>query len=96
MVSVLRSICLISWFRIWILLKVPRSTLRGALELLEQARRELARGDLRQASVFRQADSMHKNFYENLATREDVEDALREVERLVNEIVRILRREHDR
>ncbi|RLE60461.1 MAG: hypothetical protein DRN53_06175, partial [Thermoprotei archaeon] len=24
--------------------------------------------------VFKLADSMHKNFYENLATREDVED----------------------
>ena len=29
------------------------------------------------------ADSMHKNFYEGLATKEDVEDALRDVERLV-------------
>ena len=26
---------------------------------------------------------MHKNFYEGLATREDVEDALKEVEKLV-------------
>jgi phosphate uptake regulator len=37
-------------------------------------------------AVFRQADSMHKNFYENLATREDVEDALREVEKLVKAV----------
>jgi len=37
-------------------------------------------------AVFRQADSMHKNFYEGLATREDVEDSLREVERLVTAV----------
>jgi len=89
--------------------------IRGAEELIEQARQELKKNDLRQASekiwgacalaikahapakkgikleshrdlwiyknevarelgewvrtVFRQADSMHKNFYENLATR---------------------------
>ena len=29
------------------------------------------------------ADLMHKNFYEGLAAREDVGDALRDVERLV-------------
>ena len=40
-------------------------------------------------AVFRQADSMHRNFYENLATREDVEDALREVEKLVEAIEKI-------
>jgi len=34
-------------------------------------------------AVFRQADSMHKNFYEGLATREDVEETLEEVKRLV-------------
>jgi len=33
--------------------------------------------------VFLEADSMHKNFYEGLATKEDVEDSLREVEKLV-------------
>jgi len=32
------------------------------------------------------ADSMHRNFYEGLATREDVENSLREVERLVSAI----------
>jgi len=37
-------------------------------------------------AVFRQADSMHKNFYEGLATREDVEDSLREVEKLVKAV----------
>ena len=37
-------------------------------------------------AVFRQADSMHKNFYEGLATREDVEDTLREVEKLVKAV----------
>lgn len=36
--------------------------------------------------AFRQADSMHKNFYENLATKRDVEDVLKEVERLVKVI----------
>jgi uncharacterized protein (UPF0332 family) len=36
--------------------------------------------------VFRQADSMHKNFYEDLATREDVEDVLKEVKKLVTTI----------
>jgi hypothetical protein len=29
---------------------------------------------------------MHKNYYENLATREDVEDALGEVRRLVDAV----------
>ena len=29
---------------------------------------------------------MHKNFYEGLATREDVEDAPREVEKLVKAV----------
>ena len=37
-------------------------------------------------ATFRQADSMHKNFYEGLATKEDVEDALKEVEKLVRTI----------
>ncbi|RJX15273.1 hypothetical protein CW703_06955 [Candidatus Bathyarchaeota archaeon] len=112
--------------------------LDGALELLEQARQELIKGNLRQASekvwgscaltlkahalfkkgkrieshkelwvyknevarelgewvktVFRQADSMHKNFYENLATKEDVEDVLREIEKLVKTISDHLRK----
>lgn len=30
------------------------------------------------------ADSMHKNFYENLATNEDVKDAIEEVNKLVS------------
>jgi hypothetical protein len=37
-------------------------------------------------TAFKLADSMHKNYYENLATREDVEDALGEVRRLVGEV----------
>jgi len=37
-------------------------------------------------TAFLKADSMHKNFYEGLATREDVEDSLREVEKLVSAI----------
>ncbi|MEM1611404.1 MAG: PaREP1 family protein [Sulfolobales archaeon] len=37
-------------------------------------------------TVFRQAGSMHKNFYEDLATREDVEDVLKEVKKLVTAI----------
>jgi len=36
--------------------------------------------------AFLSADSMHKNFYEGLATREDVEDSLREVEKLVSAV----------
>ncbi len=43
--------------------------------------------------AFKLADSMHKNFYEDLATREDVEDVLREVEKLVKSVAKILRRE---
>ena len=112
--------------------------LKGAEELLEQARQELKKNDLRQASekiwgacalaikahalakkgvkleshrdlwiyknevakelgewvrmVFRQADSMHKNFYENLATREDIEDVLKEVEKLVTTISKTIKR----
>jgi len=42
-------------------------------------------------TAFLKADSMHKNFYEGLATREDVEDALREVERLVSAISKSVR-----
>ena len=42
-------------------------------------------------AVFRQADSMHRNFYENVATREDVEDTLREAEKLVKTIIKALR-----
>jgi len=110
--------------------------LRASMELVERAREELAKGDLRQAServwgacalaikahaarrgrlvashaelwaykdevarelggwvraAFLKADSMRKNFYEGLATREDVEDSLRDVERLVSEVARALR-----
>ncbi len=39
-------------------------------------------------AVFRQADSMHKNFCDNLATRRDVEDTLKDVERLVTALER--------
>ena len=106
--------------------------IKGARELINQAREEFKRGNLRQASekiwgscalaikahalakkgitlkshrelwiykdeiaqelgdwirgVFRQADSMHKNFYENLATERDIEDVLKEVEKLVKAI----------
>ena len=42
-------------------------------------------------AVFRQADSMHRNFYEDVATREDVEDTLKDVEKLVTTIVKALR-----
>ena len=42
-------------------------------------------------AVFRQADSMHRNFYENVATREDVEDTLREVGKLVKTVIKALR-----
>ena len=38
--------------------------------------------------VFKLADSMHKNFYEDLATREDVEDVLREVRKLVEAVAK--------
>jgi len=37
-------------------------------------------------TVFLKAYSMHGNFYEGLATRSDVEDSLREVEKLVSAI----------
>jgi len=109
-----------------------REYIEAARSLITQAREELERGDLRQASekiwgacalaikahalarkglrleshrelwlyknevarelgewvrtAFLKADSMHKNFYEGLATREDVEDSLREVEKLVSAI----------
>jgi len=109
-----------------------REYIEAARSLIAQARGELERGDLRQASekiwgacalaikahalarkglglesheelwlyknevarelgdwvrtAFLKADSMHKNSYEGLATREDVEDSLREVEKLVSAI----------
>ena len=112
--------------------------LAAARELVEQAREELVKGNLRQASekiwgacalaikahalarrgkriesyaelwtyknevakelgdwvriVFKLADSMHKNFYEGLATKEDVEDTLREVAKLVEAVARALGR----
>ncbi len=108
-----------------------------ALELLEQAREELERNDLRQASekiwgscalaikayafwrekrhleshselwkyksrvarelggwvrdVWMYANSMHRNFYEGEADREDVEKSLRLVERLVKTVVERVR-----
>ncbi len=111
-----------------------RSYIKGAEELLEQAREELMKGNLRQASekiwgacalaikahalakrgmkleshrdlwmyknevakelgdwvriTFKLADSMHKNFYENLATKEDVEDVIKEVEKLVEKVTK--------
>lgn len=111
--------------------------LEASLQLLQQAREELSKGDLRQAGekvwgacalaikayalategrrleshaelwvykdrvagrlggwvrvAFMLASSMHVNFYEGLATREDVEDALREVERLVKAVAEALR-----
>ncbi|MEM2122144.1 MAG: PaREP1 family protein [Candidatus Bathyarchaeia archaeon] len=111
----------------------------GALELLEEAKGELEKGDLRQASekvwgayalsikayasfkegkrleshgelwiyknkvaeelggyvktTLRQADSMHKNFYENLATREDVEDVAGEVAKLISDIAAIIKKD---
>ena len=37
-------------------------------------------------TAFKLADSMQKNYCENLATREDVEDALGEVSRLVDAV----------
>ena len=41
-------------------------------------------------TAFLKADSMHKNFYEGLATREDVEDSLKEVEKLVTTVSKAL------
>jgi len=121
----------------------PKERVREYLEatrsLISQAREELERGDLRQASekiwdacalaikayalarkglrleshrelwlyknevarelgdwvrtAFLKADSTHKNFYEELATREDVEDSLREVEKLVSAISEHIKRQ---
>jgi len=111
--------------------------LEGAEELLAQAREELSRGDLRQASekvwgacalaikayalhregrklkshrelweyknrvakelgdwvraVFRQANTMHTNFYEDQATKEDIEDVIKEVSKLVSRIKEALK-----
>jgi len=36
--------------------------------------------------AFKLADSMHRSFYENLATREDIGDSLSEVSRLIQEV----------
>jgi len=47
-------------------------------------------------AVFRQADSIHKNFYENQATKEDIEDTLREVEKLVKATKEIFRETHSK
>jgi len=109
-----------------------REYIKAARDLVAQARKELEKGDLRQAgekiwgacalaikahalarrglkleshrdlwlyknevvkelgdwvrTAFLMANSMHKNFYEGLATREDVEDSLREVEKLVKAV----------
>lgn len=43
-------------------------------------------------TVFMVADSMHRNFYENIATREDVESALKDVRNLVGRISEAIRR----
>jgi len=47
-------------------------------------------------TAFLKADSVHKNFYESLATREDVEDALKEVEKLVTAVAKTLKPESER
>ena len=111
--------------------------LEEAQQLLEQAKEELKKQDLRQASekiwgacalaikahamarkgikpqshkdlwmykeeaakelgnwikvAFRQANLMHVNFYEDMATREDVEEVLKEVEKLVKTIKETLK-----
>jgi hypothetical protein len=113
-----------------------REYIESASALLEQAKEELRKGDLRQASekvwgacalaikahaaarkglvlkshadlwlykdevanelgewirgAFLMADSMHKNFYEGLATAKDVTVALGEVEKLVKAIREVL------
>mgnify|MGYP000241628366 FL=1 len=41
--------------------------------------------------AFRQANLMHVNFYEDMATREDVEEVLKEVEKLVKTIKETLK-----
>jgi alkyl sulfatase BDS1-like metallo-beta-lactamase superfamily hydrolase len=114
-----------------------REYIESASALLEQAREELQKGDLRQASekvwgacalaieahaaakkglvpkshadlwlykeevanelgewirdAFLMADSMHKNFYEGLATAKDVTVAFGEVEKLVKAIREVLK-----
>jgi uncharacterized protein (UPF0332 family) len=114
-----------------------REYIESASALLEQAKKELQKGDLRQASekvwgacalaikahaaarkglvlkshadlwlykdevanelgewirgAFLMADSMHKNFYEGLATAKDVTVALGEVEKLVKAIREVLK-----
>lgn len=111
--------------------------IEGACGLLKQAKEELGRNDLRQASekiwgacalaikahalhrrglrleshkdlwmykgevakelgdririAFKLADSMHKNFYEDLATKEDVIDVLKEVEALLDAVAASLK-----
>jgi len=116
-----------------------REYIEAARGLLAQAREELEKGDLRQASekiwgacalaikahalakksvkleshrdlwvyknevarelgdwvraAFLKADSMHKNFYEGLATREDVEDSLKEVEKLVSAVSELIEKQ---
>ena len=110
--------------------------IEGAEELLEQAREEFNKNNLRQASekiwgvcalaikahalarkgrrllshadlwvykdevaaelgdwirtAFKLASLMHVNFHENLATRKDIEDVLREVEKMVKRIAESL------
>jgi alkyl sulfatase BDS1-like metallo-beta-lactamase superfamily hydrolase len=117
--------------------KRAREYIESASALLEQAKEELQKGDLRQASekvwgacalaikahaaarkglvlksnadlwlykdevanelgewirgAFLMADSMHKNFFEGLATAKDVTVALEEVEKLVKAIREVLR-----
>ena len=44
-------------------------------------------------TAFKLADSMHKNYYENLATKEDVEDSLSEVRRLVGAVAGALEKD---
>lgn len=114
--------------------------IEGAEELLEEARREFEKDNLRQASekiwgacalaikahalarkgkrleshadlwvykdevaaelgdwvrtAFKLANLMHVNFYENLATKKDVEDVLKEVEKLVKNIASSLEAIH--
>jgi len=64
----------------------PMPECPASSELLASSSRSqgISGGGVRTAIL--KADSMHRNFYEGLATREDVENSLREVERLVSAI----------
>ena len=65
----------------------PHSSHRELFQVVN--RLALETGDIELRRLFRLANSMHTNFYENWMTREDVEDSVGEVQELISKLGRV-------